>query len=320
MEEQTPRQPACGDRRGFDARTGAHPVPAGARGTARGRRLAAAGTAALVVAAALPTAQALGSAAASGPANASSSVAPASEDVSSAVAATGPRPAAGVSSSATTTSGATTQPAPAAAGNSSTTQQAVGAQSPGGDAAAGAGTATTGAGANGERPARVRKAAASVTIRNFAFSPATVTVRVGETVTWTNADSVVHNAAGNGFRTALIERGQSASYTFTRPGTYRYHCDPHPFMRGTVVVVAAQSGGSGSGAAAGGKAGGTAGSADNGGGAGSGGSNGQQGAGANSPSLPATGAAAGLLALLGAGFVAGGAFVRRAARRLAEHS
>jgi amicyanin len=223
-----------------------------------------------------------------------------------------------VSTTATTTSGATTPPAPAGDGSSSTTQQALGGQSSGGDAPATAGA--TGAGANGERAARVRKAAASVTIRNFAFSPATVTVRVGETVTWTNADSVVHNAAGNGFRTPLLERGQSASYTFTRPGTYRYHCDPHPFMRGTVVVVAAQGGGSGSGAAAGGKAGGATGSAGNAGGAGSGGGSGQQGAAANSPSLPATGAAAGLLALLGAGFVAGGALVRRAARRLAEHS
>jgi plastocyanin len=82
---------------------------------------------------------------------------------------------------------------------------------------------------------------AAVSIRDFAFSPRTVEVRVGDRVTWTNRDAVEHTAtARNGsFDTGLLGEGESASIRFTVAGTYRYICTPHPSMTGTVVVLAA---------------------------------------------------------------------------------
>ena len=80
-----------------------------------------------------------------------------------------------------------------------------------------------------------------VDIRDFAYSPRTVEIRVGDTVRWTNRDSVAHSAtAANGsFDTGLLSEGESGSVRFTSAGTYRYVCTPHPDMTGTVVVRAA---------------------------------------------------------------------------------
>jgi amicyanin len=78
-----------------------------------------------------------------------------------------------------------------------------------------------------------------VEIVDFAFSPATVTIAVGDTVTWTNADAVAHTATGAGFDSGLLEQGESYSVTFTAPGTYDYLCTPHPTMTGRIVVQAA---------------------------------------------------------------------------------
>lgn len=77
-----------------------------------------------------------------------------------------------------------------------------------------------------------------VTIENFSYSPATITIKAGDTVTWTNNDSVAHTATADdeSFDTGLLEKGQSTSVTFDTPGTYTYHCTPHPNMKGTVVV------------------------------------------------------------------------------------
>src|SRR5687768_4659164 len=81
-------------------------------------------------------------------------------------------------------------------------------------------------------------ASRGVDIRDFAFSPRTVEVRVGDTVTWTNRDGVAHTAtAQNGsFDTGLLAEGESGSVRFRSAGTYRYVCTPHPQMTGTVVV------------------------------------------------------------------------------------
>lgn len=82
-----------------------------------------------------------------------------------------------------------------------------------------------------------------VRIADLGYAPATVTVRVGDTVTWTNRDPVEHTAtATNGsFDTGLIGVDDRASIRFTRVGTYTYLCTPHPDMRGTVVVRARSS-------------------------------------------------------------------------------
>jgi plastocyanin len=87
----------------------------------------------------------------------------------------------------------------------------------------------------------VLAATRGVDIRDFAFSPRTVEVQVGDTVRWTNRDSVAHTAtARNGsFDTGLLAEGESGSVRFTTAGTYRYVCTPHPDMTGTVVVRAA---------------------------------------------------------------------------------
>jgi plastocyanin len=87
-----------------------------------------------------------------------------------------------------------------------------------------------------------------VTIEGFAFSPGTVTVNVGDSVTWTNNDSAAHTATGSGFDTGNIANGASASETFQSAGTFEYACSIHPQMTGTVAVQAAGGGGGGAGA------------------------------------------------------------------------
>lgn len=78
-----------------------------------------------------------------------------------------------------------------------------------------------------------------VAIDDFAFVPATVTVRVGTTVTWTNRDEEPHTvAAGDGtFHSPGMGTGATFSHTFTTAGTFDYVCSIHPMMHGSVVVT-----------------------------------------------------------------------------------
>lgn len=83
----------------------------------------------------------------------------------------------------------------------------------------------------------VEPVTAEVTISNFSFTPAELRIVRGTTVTWTNEDTVRHNAVSEGnFLSPLLAKGESWSYTFTTAGTYDYRCTPHPFMRGKIVV------------------------------------------------------------------------------------
>ncbi len=83
----------------------------------------------------------------------------------------------------------------------------------------------------------------SVTIAGFAFSPGTVTLRVGDSVTWTNQDSVAHTATASGrFDTGNIADGASSSIKFRTAGSFDYICAIHPTMEGTVVVRSASGG------------------------------------------------------------------------------
>jgi plastocyanin len=77
-----------------------------------------------------------------------------------------------------------------------------------------------------------------VTIDNFSFSPATLTVPRGTTVTWTNQDDMVHTvtAADRAFSSTGLEAGDTYAHTFTAPGTYTYFCALHPRMTATVIV------------------------------------------------------------------------------------
>jgi plastocyanin len=78
-----------------------------------------------------------------------------------------------------------------------------------------------------------------VTIANFAFDPATLTVKVGATVTWTNKDSSTHTVAwadGSPSSGSLTSGGATYSRTFDAPGTFTYTCGIHPDMKGAIVV------------------------------------------------------------------------------------
>lgn len=82
---------------------------------------------------------------------------------------------------------------------------------------------------------------AAVTIQNFAFSPATLTVKPGTTVTWTNQDSASHtvvsaDGAPAAFQSGTLATGSTYQFTFATAGTYPYHCSIHPSMTGTIVV------------------------------------------------------------------------------------
>ncbi|MBS3058171.1 MAG: cupredoxin family copper-binding protein [Candidatus Diapherotrites archaeon] len=79
----------------------------------------------------------------------------------------------------------------------------------------------------------------TVEIQDFAYSPAELTIKKGDTVKWVNKDSVGHTATGdNGeFDTGLISQNQEASVTFNNAGTFTYHCTPHPYMKATIIVT-----------------------------------------------------------------------------------
>ena len=77
---------------------------------------------------------------------------------------------------------------------------------------------------------------ASVAIQNFAFSPQTVKIAAGGSVTWTNQDAATHTIT---FSDSSETLGHGATYTktFVSTGSYPYHCSIHPTMTGTVEVV-----------------------------------------------------------------------------------
>ena len=78
-----------------------------------------------------------------------------------------------------------------------------------------------------------------VNIDGFAFAPATLTVAVGTTVTWTNRDEEPHTVAASdgSFHSPGMGTGATFTHTFTAAGTFDYVCSIHPMMRGTVVVT-----------------------------------------------------------------------------------
>jgi plastocyanin len=80
----------------------------------------------------------------------------------------------------------------------------------------------------------------NVEIQDYAYTPASMTVEVGDTVTWTNADSAPHTVTSKGggpLDSPTLQQGDSWSFTFTTAGTFEYYCALHPDMVGTVTVV-----------------------------------------------------------------------------------
>jgi plastocyanin len=83
-----------------------------------------------------------------------------------------------------------------------------------------------------------------VSIQDFVFAPSTIEIQAGDTVTWTQRDSEGHTTTSDTgvWSSPLLFPSQTFSHTFTQPGSYPYHCVPHPQMRGTVNVLPASSG------------------------------------------------------------------------------
>lgn len=78
----------------------------------------------------------------------------------------------------------------------------------------------------------------SVNIVNFAFTPGTLNISVGTTVTWTNSDSVTHHIASDTgvFDSGDMSQNATYSFTFNNAGTFPYHCAIHTYMKGTIIV------------------------------------------------------------------------------------
>ena len=81
---------------------------------------------------------------------------------------------------------------------------------------------------------------AEVKVDNFSFSPATLTVAAGTTVTWTNRDDIPHTVVSTDdpkvFKSKVLDTDEKFTFTFSKAGTYPYFCSVHPKMTGTVVV------------------------------------------------------------------------------------
>jgi len=95
-------------------------------------------------------------------------------------------------------------------------------------------------------PIQLQETGPTITIQNLAFTPATVTIPKGTTVSWVNLDSTNHQvvndaqgtiAQGALFTSNSLPKGAGYLFKFETPGTYQYHCSIHPSMKGTVVVT-----------------------------------------------------------------------------------
>lgn len=76
----------------------------------------------------------------------------------------------------------------------------------------------------------------------FGFSPTTMSIKAGTTVTWTNNTQAPHTVSSDSgdpmsFNGSLDSNGSTFSFTFTQPGTYHYHCSVHPYMTATITVT-----------------------------------------------------------------------------------
>ena len=80
-----------------------------------------------------------------------------------------------------------------------------------------------------------------VVVRDFAFQPASIAIRAGQSVTWINCSAPgdpPHTATADGgsWGSPQLAAGETYTWTFTQAGTFAYHCEPHPFMAAEVVV------------------------------------------------------------------------------------
>ena len=78
----------------------------------------------------------------------------------------------------------------------------------------------------------------AVEIKGFAFNPKDVTVKVGQKITWTNADSAPHDVVADdgAFKSDTLETGDTFEYTADAAGSFAYICSIHPQMKATLTV------------------------------------------------------------------------------------
>src|SRR5918992_2593004 len=115
-------------------------------------------------------------------------------------------------------------------GGAATTEQPAGGGDDGGGGGEGSGSGNGGGGGGG--------AGTEVSEEGIAFEPAEVSVGVGDTVTWTNNDSVDHDVTADTFSSGEpggMAPGDTFEHTFEEAGTFDYVCSVHPGMEGTVV-------------------------------------------------------------------------------------
>jgi plastocyanin len=77
-----------------------------------------------------------------------------------------------------------------------------------------------------------------VKIDNFSFTPATLTVKAGTQITWTNGNDIPHTVVSDdqSFKSKALDTDEKFTFTASKPGTYSYFCSIHPKMTGKVVV------------------------------------------------------------------------------------
>ncbi|MFY9664939.1 MAG: cupredoxin family copper-binding protein [Candidatus Cybelea sp.] len=82
---------------------------------------------------------------------------------------------------------------------------------------------------------------ATVHIKDFKYSPAALTVRVGDRVTFINSDDEAHTVTADdkSFDSEGLDTAGTWQHVFTKPGTYHYFCELHPYMKATIVVLPA---------------------------------------------------------------------------------
>lgn len=76
----------------------------------------------------------------------------------------------------------------------------------------------------------------TVTIKDYKFDPANITINKGDTVVWINKDSMAHTATGDKFDSGNLNNGASFKFTFNEAGDFSYVCSYHPNMKGKVTV------------------------------------------------------------------------------------
>jgi plastocyanin len=96
-----------------------------------------------------------------------------------------------------------------------------------------------GGGSSEQQAPAATSGGAEVTMKDIKFNPSTVNVKVGDTVTWTNDDTVDHDVTADDFKSGDaggIKPGDTFEHTFDSAGTFKYVCTVHPGMEGSVKV------------------------------------------------------------------------------------